>query len=88
MKSYSEIKQEEAGTLNRNKFIQYLYNECRWRQVDIAKKFRVSRQRIHQIINNPNVTTTYCQAHYDGFWGFYLKKLMDWVYKAFWLIGR
>jgi len=63
MKSYSEIKQEEAGTLRRNRFIQYLYSECHWRQVDIAKKFGFKRQRAFQIINR-----TYPEKHHIGLW--------------------
>ncbi len=72
MKSYSEIKQEEAGTLNRNLFIQYLY-KCGYRQVDIAKKFGHSRQWAHQIVHR-----TYPKK--IGFWERLFKKLWYWSF--------
>ncbi len=69
MKSFSEKQQERARTLNRNKYIKYLYEECSWRQVDIAKKFKVSRQRIHHIVHRDHPEKI-------GFWGRLLDRIL------------
>jgi len=74
LKTFSELQQERAGTLNRNKFIQYLYFQRGWRQVDIAKRFGVSRQCIHHIIHRT------CGEKY-GFW----TRLID---RILWLFGE
>ena len=61
-KTFSEQQQEGAGTLKRNRFINYLYNECGYRQVDIARKFGHSRQWAHHIVHR-----SYSEKR--GFWG-------------------
>ena len=59
MKSYSELQQERAGTLNRNKVIVFRY-ELGITQVKLAEQYNLTRQRIHQIVHrkpqNPNLS--------------------------------
>ena len=80
MKSYSEIKQDLAGTTVRNKIIKFrCQHGKRGIQSQMAREYHISRQAIHRIVHNPNVILTHPQKHRDGFLGGLWKKLMDWV---------
>ncbi len=49
-KTYSEIKQEEAGTLYRNRLISLRY-KVGITQAELARHYELSRQRINQIVH-------------------------------------
>ncbi len=80
-KTLSEILQDRAGTSARNKAIKFRWEHDKTRgiQAEMARQYHISKQAIHQIINNPNVITAYHQTSPNQRQAFYLKKLMGYI---------
>ncbi len=81
-KTPSQIRQQLAGTLESNKAIKFRYEHGET-ITELSKQRhngrKVSKQRIHQIINNPNVITAYHQTHPVGILGVLWGYLMDYL---------
>lgn len=66
-KTQSEIRQELAGTLERNRTIKWRWEHDpdKWGiQTLMAQQYKISKQAINQIIHNPHVVP--CKSHYQG----------------------
>lgn len=73
VKTYSELQQERAGTLNRNKGIVFRY-QLGIPQVELARHYNLTRQRIHQIIHRVYPQTQQNQ-NLGGFWSKLMSRL-------------
>lgn len=69
-KTQSEIKQEKAGTLYRNRLLKSRWEEEKHRrglQSEMARELGISRQAVSVIVNREDLATYY-QAHHISIW--------------------